>query len=246
MDGYGTYNEVQQYEQRGRGLSPEIVVLALVLNDVANPRLHWAEGGKNVVSVPPASIPNAEYDRQHAIPILEQWKREQFWRRFLLVRAMSRLLNEFPRTAPSLMGNSSWPVHITGEYDLPITVLTDSRSPESEWLERMLGRLKNTVTEDGANLVVMVLPLAYQLDPDYPYLPQRNIVAICKELGLPSLDLLPAFRAHSGKPLFLGRSEGYDDIWHLTPEGHRVTARTLGDFLRESGLLPAGAQTGSR
>ena len=141
---------------------------------------------------------------------------------------------------------NNWPVHITGEDDLPITVLTDSRSPESEWLERMLGRLKNTVTEDGANLVVMVLPLAYQLDPDYPYLPQRNIVAICKELGLPALDLLPAFRAHSGKPLFLGRSEGYDDIWHLTPEGHRVTARTLGDFLRESGLLPAGAQTGSR
>lgn len=159
---------------------------------------------------------------------------------------MSRLLYESPRTVPSPQDSSSWPVHITGEDDLPLTVLTDSRSPESEWLKRMLGRLKTAVTDDGADLVIMVLPLAYQLDPDYPYLPQRNIADICQELGLPSLDLLPAFRAHNGKPLYLGRSEGYDDIWHLSPIGHRVTARILGDFLLESGFLPAEVGSGSR
>lgn len=58
--------------------------------------------------------------------------------------------------------------------------------------------------------------------------PQRNLMEICSELGIPALDLLPVLRTNAipGKPLF------YDQCHH-TPEGSRVVARAIYAFLKE-------------
>ena len=52
INGYTAYNEVHYYLSEMRKFEPDIVVLAVVLNDAVNPRLHWgvfAEDRKSVV-----------------------------------------------------------------------------------------------------------------------------------------------------------------------------------------------------
>lgn len=237
--GYTTYNELQQYVRVGDEVKPDIVVLALVLNDVANPRLHWAGGGRNDVDIPDEAIPNITYDIEHAQPVLEQWKRELFRQKFFLGRVFARLGSSDSGQVDS-PGNV--PVQLTGEDDLPITVLTNPMSPESRWLEGMLGKLKSHTDGDGAKLVIMVVPLSYQLESDYPHLPQENVRAMCRRLGLPMIDLLPDFRIHEGGPLFLEERDGPEDIWHLSPAGHLRAAKILGEGLQklDNDTAPSG------
>ena len=81
---------------------------------------------------------------------------------------------------------------------------------------------------DGAQFVLLVLPLAYQLEEGYPFDPQPLFERYCRKASLDCVDLLPAFRAEQGKrKLFIGTDAGYLDVWHLTPEGHAVVAGEL-------------------
>jgi lysophospholipase L1-like esterase len=235
VSGYSTYNELQLYRGRGRQSDPDLVVLALVLNDVANPRLHWSDGGRRVVDVPPEAIPNQAYDVEHAQPVMALWQREISMNRFLVGRAVNRLR----RGGKVPVEPGRVPIRLTGEDDLAITVLTDSGSAESQWLSFMLSRLQAEIQLDGKELAVMVVPLSYQLDADYPHDPQRNIVEMCLGQDIPVLDLLPAFKDHRGPSLYLGNQAEYEDVWHLSPEGHKVTAGVLHGFLLDEGLWPA-------
>ena len=87
-----------------------------------------------------------------------------------------------------------WPTYITGEDTISIEMLTDYDSPEWMWLRGMYDRLADEVASDGARLVIMVLPLAYQMDAEYPFLPQSLFARYCEERSLMCLDLLPAFQ----------------------------------------------------
>jgi molybdopterin-guanine dinucleotide biosynthesis protein A len=82
---------------------------------------------------------------------------------------------------------------------------------------------------------VALFPLHYQLDIDYPYIPQTVLKKYCTEQNIPCLDLLPALRRHTDEDLFMiERAPQYGDIWHLTEAGHRVAARSLESFLADS------------
>src|SRR4029079_15917767 len=84
--------------------------------------------------------------------------------------------------------------YITGEDDISIEVLVDKSSPESRWLRRIYDRLSAAVSANGAKLVIVIFPLAYQLDDNYPFMPQKQLREYCDERSLPCLDLLPSFR----------------------------------------------------
>ena len=101
----------------------------------------------------------------------------------------------------------------------------------------MYGRLADEVMKDGARLVITVLPLAYQMDAEYPLLPQRQFARYCEERSLMCLHLLPAFRERGGDSLFLGERLGYTDIWHLSDSGHNVVAAELLAFLEQHDLV---------
>ena len=116
-------------------------------------------------------------------------------------------------------------------------MLTDYDSPEWVWLRGMYDRLADEVASDGARLVIAVLPLAYQVDAGYPFLPQSLFARYCEERSLMCLDLLPAFRERGGAALFLGERLGYIDIWHLSERGHDVAAAELRAFLERHDLI---------
>lgn len=107
----------------------------------------------------------------------------------------------------------------------------------------------------GGTLLVSMIPSPIEVYPDLyrpilkntfprskpvedyfedPMRPQRIIGAICQELEVPFLDLLPILLASNDRELYIP-FEG-----HFTEEGHAVTAKQLSDFIRP--YIDASAQ----
>ena len=83
----------------------------------------------------------------------------------------------------------------------------------------------------------MIAPLAYQMDEEYPFLPQTLFARYCSERSLPCLDLLPSFRENGGEDLFIGQRRGYVDVWQFSARGHAVAANDIRRFLVERDLI---------
>lgn len=248
--GYSPYNELQYYLTRGKTFDADIVVVAFCMNDVVNPRLHW--GDAPGVKIPDEAIPNLDYDRSQILPRIQQLEEERrrsangdegpgrLLRKSELYQAFDKaktyLFQKKSRHYP--VNTSGIPTFITTEDTLSIEVLLDRKTPEWRWLASMYDRLAEAVQANGATLVIAIFPLAYQLDPNYPFLPQSQMLAYCKEKSLPCLDLLPSFRQHAKEDIFLLDQEKFYDIWHLTNYGHELSAAEIVRFLREQELLP--------
>jgi hypothetical protein len=121
----------------------------------------------------------------------------------------------------------------------------------------LIHRMNEIATSQGARLAVMIIPSADQVagntrnrqeqdDPDdedtvaAPGLenPQEKLSAITNELGVPTLDLLPALRrqaTRSRNRLFFRQNA------HFTPAGHELAAQELYGFLVQEGMVrPSG------
>ena len=129
------------------------------------------------------------------------------------------------------------PTHLTLEDPLTIEVLLEDDSAEWLWLKSMFSELRDAVEEDRATLIITVFPLAYQLDENYPYLPQVKIAEYCRENSVLCFDLLKPFRQHAPEDLFTLDEAKFHDIWHLTEYGHVLSASEIARFLEEHGLL---------
>jgi lysophospholipase L1-like esterase len=169
--GYTAYNELQYFLTRGKTFQADLVLVAFCLNDVANPRLHWDYTQERIGEVPPEAIPNHEYDRTHAIPLLrrrqeeEERKRRQFLRQHsrlyqLLERKVRLLRPGKPDGMPDVRAKVQ--THITGEDTLSIEVLLDENSPESQWLRSMYDQLLSAVQHERSRLAIVLFPLAYR------------------------------------------------------------------------------------
>jgi hypothetical protein len=113
-------------------------------------------------------------------------------------------------------------------------------------------RVRNRSSEIGAPLVVVGIPAWRMLDGPYwrrdnnkrlvdsgkggPDAPVRMLNAIVTRLGLPHLDLRPAFQASvDADGLYHYHIE---DDGHWTVAGNRLAAETVAAYLAEQGLLP--------
>ena len=251
--GYTPYNELQYYLHEGKNFGADLVIVAFCMNDVVNPRLHWIDAPG--VKIPPEAIPNAVYDRDHVLPRIRQLEEEEARRKssetvglrllrhsrlyVTLARVVERLVRPEPKTSAD---TKKIPTYVTGEDTLSIEVLLDRTSPEWRWLGSMYDRLHEAVRAERATLVIVVFPLAYQLDVGYPFLPQDRILDYCREESIPCLDLLPSFRRHRKEDVFILDKEGRDDIWHLTDYGHELSANEIQKFLQEKELLSVNKQ----
>ncbi|HEX6729934.1 MAG TPA: hypothetical protein VF074_07975, partial [Pyrinomonadaceae bacterium] len=185
-----------------------------------------------------------DYDRNHILPKLKAavavnhpslLEHSELYK---LLRPRIRWLFGSKAGIPADMPRSDYPKYITGEDTISIDVLLDRSSAEWKWLSGIYDQLNEAVRTDGAKLVIATFPLAYQLDPEYPFLPQKQMLAYCEERSILCLDLLPAFRQYPKEDLFLLDNEVFYDIWHLTDKGHERTAEELMRFSQEQNLLP--------
>ena len=241
VSGYTPYNQIQQYVSRDRDVPVDLVIVAFAMNDIVDPELHWNYTEDAIENIPPEAYPNLRYHEEHVAPILESRRRERdqgSTELGRLVRSAIDVTNISDQDASyTFVDGRRWPTYVTGEDTISIEVLTDYNSPEWVWLRGMYDRLADEVASDGAQLVIAVLPLAYQMDAGYPFLPQSLFDRYCEERSLLCLDLLPAFRERGGEPLFLGEQLGYIDIWHLSDRGHAVVAGEFRTFLEQHDLI---------
>ena len=115
--------------------------------------------------------------------------------------------------------------------------------------EATLRRFRRVAAQADARLYVLVIPDMYQTWPDYYRTtarrygydpdaydlekPNRVLAALCTELDIACLDLLPLMRdeLENGSTLYYRRDR------HWTPEGHRVAAGALLLDLEQRGWL---------
>ncbi len=233
--GYSTYNELQFYLHRGRTLQPDRVILGFVFNDIANPRLHLSESID--IDFPAESIPNPVYDATHVLPMFKEklWKMGKGPIPSVLYHSA---LYKFIKKRFDSLQHTYWiraNKYVVGEDPtLSIEVLLDESSQEWKWLTATFDQLHDATEADGIEFIIVIFPLAYQLNKAYPYLPQKNLITYCKRNLIPCLDLLPAFRQHAPEKIFFLDKSGFYDIWHLTTFGHELTANVLFNFLEKN------------
>ena len=150
------------------------------MNDVVNPRLHWNYTKQAIPNIPEEAIPNLDYDRNHILPTLEA-RKDRALRLYRFIRYRSYIIWSALNSYFEAEVKEPWPTLITGEDTISIKVLLDYDSSEWQWLRSIYGQLNSTVTSDGATFIVLVIPLAYQLAEDYPYIPQELILRYCEE-----------------------------------------------------------------
>jgi lysophospholipase L1-like esterase len=229
--GYTAYNETEYYRARGRDFQPDVVVVAFCMNDVVDPELHWSGTRREVPDIPPEAIPDPAYHAGHVTRILGPslpWigRQSEILRRLALLRDPRRDPGWAAHRSTTVDGRS-WPTYVTGEDDLGIQVLCDPDSPQWRWLRGVYARLRQAVQADQARLVLLIVPLAYQLEDGYPFRPTDTFEAYCRQERLACVDPLPALRAHRGEGMFPPGQADWADVWHPTAAGHRVIADTL-------------------
>lgn len=258
VSGYSPYNELQYYLAEGRTFDPDLVIVAFCMNDVANPRLHWGYTQEKITDIPDAAIPNLRYDREIIQPLLQE-RRNSLARKLgdtqNFITAISkktrtyqwlasRLAVLFPDQATEALQqhqpdlDKNLPTYITAEDNLSIEVLTQPDSAEWLWLQNMYDQIHQATRHDRIPLLIAFFPLAYQLDDTYPYYPQKLFAQYCQQRQMACVDMLDTFRQGGKEKVFmLDKVRGYD-VWHLTLDGHGITAQTLAAEIQQRGYLP--------
>ena len=241
VSGYTPYNELQQYKSREKSIPVSLAVVTFTMNDVVDPELHWNYTEDAITDNPPEAYPNLQYHKEHVVPLLEARRKKSLLAGTELGQRTETAISVTNVTEQeasyAVVDGRRWPTYVTGEDTISIEVLTDYDSPEWVWLRGMYDQLAEVVRSDGAELVIVIVPLAYQMDDGYPFLPQNLFARYCRERSLLCLDLLPAFRKNGGDELFQGQQLGYLDIWHLSDRGHILVADELRRFLEEHDLI---------
>lgn len=136
---------------------------------------------------------------------------------------------------------------------IPLAFGVYRRPPAPVWEEAwtltaaLLQALDAEVTAQGSQLAVILLPAQEQVEAaawartlaTFPAMqaqawevdaPNRRLAPLLDELGIPHLDLLPAFRGWQGRSLFFPIDR------HWNEQGHALAAAQIGQWLAEQGL----------
>jgi lysophospholipase L1-like esterase len=85
----------------------------------------------------------------------------------------------------------------------------------------------------GVPLVLVIFPLLFELDQDYPFAEiHARVASAGRELGYHVLDLLPSFLGQDGPALWV-----HPTNQHPNEHGHELAARALARFLIEERLV---------
>ncbi len=87
----------------------------------------------------------------------------------------------------------------------------------------------------GVPIAVVIFPMLLELNEDHPFRDVHERVAeACKAIGVPVLDLLPAFEGEDGPSLWIAPDNAHPD-----DRGHKIAGEAIARFITDSGLLSA-------
>jgi lysophospholipase L1-like esterase len=241
--GYTTFNEVQVLREKVLPLKPDVIVLQTCMNDVVDPELHWNRWSRTRRTAPPEAFPNPVMLEGSGAKVAAQ--REIWLARSRIVTEVRLLLLQLGLfTSNSEMNieknGSLWPTYTTYESNADLLPLTNYDSPEWHWLRAQLDQLRKLAGQTP--VVLMIVPLAYELTPGYPLDPESQFMRYCQETGITCLNLREKFLGHAPEDLYVMKKPGsypnLPDVWHFNRAGHELSARALAELLKEKGLIP--------
>jgi len=225
------------YRDTGLRIDPDLVVLALYLND-GRPTLGFPD---EVVYDDPFIRwldHNRILRRSYLFGLVYQaWRQHLVSRELLSSEAASRRFAwAEPYDAGEWLGD---PEAFAELIDLARFDWGDAwnETSRAEIFDRVRA-MRARAEAHGASFAVVAMPLQGQVLATFEApildLPQRALGAFCRAEGIPCLDPLPALRAaqrQRKEPFFF-------DQCHFTPFGNAVMARLIERFLRRQGLVP--------
>jgi lysophospholipase L1-like esterase len=116
---------------------------------------------------------------------------------------------------------------------------TESFADGSSSWKGIRGALKKAAglsKRDGFKLAVVVFPVLYWLDETYPFREvHEKVVRYVESLGVPALDLYPAFMGEDGPSLWVHQSNQ-----HPNARGHAIAGQAIYEFLEQRNLVGEG------
>ena len=206
--GFSLHQELRTMQRDGVALAPDVVLLGFVMNDFY-----------------PTEDPFYNLDRFHQ-PARHDLRRRPYVPmpppRSYFIRWLRSTLRQVKqaRNRPTVSSTSpplSWPPGSFEARSWPV-------------MQEHFLNLKRVVNEHGCRLLVLVFPLATQVDGDsgHPF-PQSLQEDFFRSAGLEYVDLLDALQG-KGKIAFR-------DAMHLTGAGHQLVAESILQALKERGWL---------
>jgi lysophospholipase L1-like esterase len=216
VQGYDTVAEAAFLGARGLALGPGAIVVGMSLNDYDMAPGYDATGvltRRDPGDAPPDLLARSEFVL--LLRWLYAWSRGR-----LMTQVLTRAAGQ---STPAIDANVAAAVDraVAAEH------LRFYHDPEPARWARVrdgLTRMRDLARAGGVALVVAVFPESYQVgvaEPDTT--PQQRILALCADVGVRCIDLLPAFRAASG-PLF-------QDAQHPNAHGLAIAADRVAEAL---------------
>jgi hypothetical protein len=228
--GYSTDQQLLVLEEKGLSYSPDIVVLAMFMDDLFNNHLFSVNDGLYVK--PKFSLaPNDDLELSR-IPVMNNRSISALWN--LVTNRFYKLLNRLE--LGDEFNKRGWFSIFDKKY------LVNDRYYLSLHL---VGKIVSLAKNNKAAFLLVVIPWKDQIHKERIYqndrgyagipperldlaLPQRVVSVFCRHAGIPVLDLLPVFQQQS-----LSEKLFFEKDLHWTKAGHRLAAEKILDQLKQ-------------
>lgn len=234
MWGWSTDQELLVLREEGLKYSPDVVVLAMFVDDISN--CHFFSVNEGLFLKPKFSLSGENALKLGNVPVPNNRTKSLLYNimltRFYKLRNRIGVGSKFQKMGFFSVFDKAFLKEY--KYTLPL---------------RIVSEVQGVLKSNQAKLLLVIIPYTDQFMKNKIYaagkgafgipperldlgLPQKVIKLYCKRAGIPVLDLLPAFKAEYGKEkLFFKR-----DL-HWTVAGHRLAARTIYQHLRRLDYL---------
>lgn len=222
--------ELAILQETGIGLHPDIVVLDFYLNDFQESR------GVHILQLP--WLLQHSTLAYHLVDQWNQWRGRHFLSSELQLEKWEKRFREARPVAPGNFNESPEAFNqMLLDYFHDIGA---AWTPEAwQHMEPLFREMKRLADEQGFQLVIVGFPIYQQVYTEYVEdMPQQQLKRVAEELGIPVLDLLPAFRKAAleskGEAIYRGEQfhgELFYDQCHHTPAGSALVANEIYNFL---------------
>lgn len=279
--GWGTAQEYLLYHVYASELSADMVILVIyVQNDVANNGLGlWSDYASFREQYTYFTLDDSGQLVEHLWPyvdITRPYLQQDFpsnaigWldKNSVIYRALRSVVHTIrgvkAAANPDTSSNSNpHTEHVQQRSNIPLEMQIMNSSPDAEWeqawtiTEKLLVRLRDEVTADGATFAAVIVPphMIVEYDSwgwklqfetsDYPLkllYPHERMLSLLSTLDIPVLDPLQIFldfKARAGESLF------YQYDRHFNPTGTCLFGLTLSDWLADEGYVEGEVNSSS-
>jgi lysophospholipase L1-like esterase len=219
VPGYNLGNELVYLREHGVRYGPDLVIVGFsALNDADGTRAVYIADG-NIAYVPLDSS-SAPTDSGGVVAPLKGFLRRKSHLYHFVTQEYGMLRERWSDSRRTNGTAYHWPFPLEEEDDL------------WELIRSQISEIQDVAEQHGARLLVVTFPMLSQVtSEDAPLVPQEVLADLARQIGVPVVDALPAFRGYGRSPVFA------DDFSHPSAFGHQLVAKEIFSLLQEMGIV---------